>query len=197
MFRRRGTEKTARPVYQNLTKRKGGWMLRQGTFGWMRPGSLKRRRRHASGGFSLAGSNTEGAGFETGPPREIVHGNTTPCKVTPVILHGVVHQERRLLAVILHGVVSPEIRLVAGAEGGCPEARIAVPRKALRGVIQKSILRYVSGNVGDSRQMLTKTATNVHRIPPRKAFCGRRRRRRRPLVVSLQSAARAGHTQDN
>jgi len=110
MFRRRGNEKTAKPVYQNLTKRKGGWMLRQRTFGWMRPGSLKRRRRHTSGGFSPAGSNTEGAGFETGPPREIVYGDTTPCQVTPVILHA---------------VVSPETRLVAGAEGGCPEARIA------------------------------------------------------------------------
>ena len=31
------------------------------------------------------------------------------------------------------------------------------PRKALRGGIQKSILTDFSGNVGDSRQMLTKT----------------------------------------
>ena len=46
------------------------------------------------------------------------------------------------------------------------------PRKALRGGIQRSILTIFSGNVGDSRQMLTKTSTNVHRIPPRRAFCG-------------------------
>ena len=32
--------------------------------------------------------------------------------------------------------------------------------------------RFFLGNVGDSRQMLTKTSTNVHRIPPRRAFCG-------------------------
>ena len=40
MFRRRVKEKTARPVYQNLTKRKGDWMLKQRAFGWMRPQPL-------------------------------------------------------------------------------------------------------------------------------------------------------------
>ena len=46
------------------------------------------------------------------------------------------------------------------------------PRRAIRGGIQKSILRDFLGNVGASRQWFTKTSTNVHRIPPRRAFCG-------------------------
>ena len=46
------------------------------------------------------------------------------------------------------------------------------PRKALRGGIQRSILTDFSGTVGDSHEMLTITSTNVHRMPPRRAFCG-------------------------
>ena len=40
-------------------------------------------------------------------------GETNPCKVTPVILHGVVFPESKVTPVILHGVVSPEKCLVA------------------------------------------------------------------------------------
>jgi hypothetical protein len=40
-------------------------------------------------------------------------GETSPCKVTPVILHGVVFPESKVTPVILHGVVSPEKCLVA------------------------------------------------------------------------------------
>ena len=40
------------------------------------------------------------------PPGVWESGDTAPCKVTPVILHGVVTPE--MTGVTLHGVVSPE-----------------------------------------------------------------------------------------
>jgi len=39
--------------------------------------------------------------------------------------------------------------------------KAGVPRKALRGGIQKSILTDCSGNLGDSREMLTKTGQRL------------------------------------
>ena len=38
-----------------------------------------------------------------------VYRSSPPCKVTPVILHGVVSPECKATAVILHGVVSPDL----------------------------------------------------------------------------------------
>ena len=51
---------------------------------------------------------------------------------------------------------------VQGGSWFCMQ-RAAPPRKALRGGIQKSILTDLSGNVGDSRQMLTKNGAMAPR----------------------------------
>ena len=49
-----------------------------------------------------------------------------------------------------------EIQKQSSGPGRIWTGSMSTPRKALRGGIQKSILKDFSGNVGDSRQMLTK-----------------------------------------